>query len=86
MTDLPLSLCPGAGIHVFNGDPIGSLPNNGLVVSHDPGSGYRFRFSCRSDSVIRRAGQLIGLNGSTIARNIFLDIDHPQSGGEYCWC
>ena len=56
----------GAGIHVFDGNPRGPLPNNGLVISDTRDNyGYRFRFVCRSDSMLETVGKLVGLDGST---------------------
>ena len=66
----------GAGIFVFNGEPSGSAPNNGLVVSVDRGSGFNLRIFCRSDSLVENIGELIGLDGSTVASNNFLSVHH----------
>ena len=72
----------GAGVHVFNGATTGSQPNNGLVVSANPGSGRRIRFFCRSDSLIRNVGELIGLDGNTFSGNDYLVFEPPGNGGE----
>jgi len=72
----------GAGFHVFNGANTGGQPNNGLVVSANPGSGRRFRFFCRSDSLTRNVGELIGLDGNTFSGNDYLAFETPAFGGE----
>ena len=72
----------GAGFHVFNGANAGSQPNNGLVVSNDPGSGFRIRFFCRSDSLTFNVGELFGLDGNTFSGNDYLAINNPANGGE----
>ena len=73
----------GAGIHVFRGAIFtGSQPNNGLVVSDDPGSGFRIRFYCRSDSLMFNIGELIGLDGTTFTGNDYLVFEPPEDGGE----
>ena len=72
----------GAGFHVFNGANRGSQPNNGLVVSANPGSGRRIRFFCRSDSLTRNVGELIGLDGNTFSGNDYLAIDTLANDGE----
>ena len=60
----------GAGIHVFRGastGDLGSLPNNGIVISLGTASiGFYFRFFCRSDSMMRNVGVLIGPDGTTV--------------------
>ena len=72
----------GAGIHVFDVASIGSQPNNGLAVFANPERGFRIRFFCRSDSLTRNVGELIGLDGNTFSGNDYLAIQTPQSGGE----
>ena len=72
----------GAGFHVFNGANTGSQPNNGLVVSANPESGFRIRFFCRSDSLMRYVGELIGLDGNTFSGNDYLAIETTGNGGE----
>ena len=68
-------------MHVFSGTPSVSLPDNGLVVSDNPGSGNRLRFFCRSDSMSENVGQLIGLDGNTaITSNSFFAIARQQPG------
>ena len=72
----------GAGFHVFDGTNTGSQPNNGLVVSANPESGRRIRFFCRSDSLMRYVGELIGLDGNTFTGNDYLAFNTPANGGE----
>ena len=72
----PLSIYAGSGIHVFQGWPRGSLPNNGLVIANDS-KDYHMRFFCRSNSLNTPAGLLIGLN-VTVGNP--LSISHPQPG------
>ena len=72
----------GAGIHVFHGASIGSQPNNGLAIFANREYGFRIRFFCRSDSLTRNVGELIGLDGSTFSGNDYLAFDTPHSGGE----
>ena len=68
-------------MHVFSGSPSGNLPDNGLVVSDNPGSGRRLRFFCRSDSMSENVGQLIGLDGMTaITSSSFFQIAREQPG------
>ena len=69
-----------AGVHVFTGTPSVSLPDNGLVVSDNPGSGRRLRFFCRSDSMSENVGQLIGLDGTAITSSGFFAIARQQPG------
>ena len=69
----------GAGIHVFNGFSIGSQPNNGLVVP--PNRNHHF-FVCRSDSLTRNVGELIGPDGNPFPGNSYLVFDTPRNGGE----
>ena len=72
----------GAGFYVFIGPNVGSQPNNGLVVSADPESGRRFRFFCRSNSLSRSVGELIGIDGNTFSGNDYLAFETPGNGGE----
>ena len=72
----------GAGIHVFNGASIGSQPNNGLAIFANPEKGFRIRFFCRSDSLTRNVGELIGLDGNTFPGNDYLAIQTTVLGGE----
>ena len=72
----------GGGFHVFNGANAGSQPNNGLVVSLNLESGRRLRFFCRSDSLTRNIGELIGLDGNTFSGNDYLAFETPTFGGE----
>ena len=74
----------GSGIHVFNGaPPIGSQPNNGLVISLDVTTGRRFRFFCRSDSLTLNVGELIGLDDNVITTSTdFIGFETPTNGGE----
>ena len=72
--------CTDAGVHVFAGTPSTSLPANGLIVSDNPGSGFRLRFSCRSDSMSGNVGQLIGLDGTTITSSSFFQIARGRPG------
>ena len=73
--------CTDAGVHIFTGTPSGNLPDNGLVVSDNPGSGRRLRFFCRSDSMSEDVGQLIGLDGTTpITSSSFFAIARQQPG------
>ena len=72
----------GAGIHVFNGVPPGSLPNNGLV-SLDPNHPiFRLRLFCRSDSMMENVGLFIGLdeNPITTHNSTFFEISKLQPG------
>ena len=67
----------GVGIAVFTGagpGVTGTQPYNGLVISYNPGSGTRFRFGCRSNSLTVGVGDLVGLDDSPIddeASNFF---------------
>ena len=72
----------GAGIHVFNGVPKGSFPNNSLVSVNATDTQFRLRLFCRSDSVRDNVGKLIGLDGNPIDShsNSFFNISHPQPG------
>ena len=72
----------GAGIHVFNGVPKGSFPNNSLVSVNATDTQFHFRLFCRSDSMREDVGMFIGLNGNTIDshNNSFFDISHPNPG------
>ena len=70
----------GSGVQLFRGSPRGSLPNNGLAISENPGSGFRLRIYCRSDSMSENVGQFIGLNGNALTSNSFFAIARPQPG------
>ena len=72
----------GAGFHVFKGVNTGSQPNNGLAISNDAGTLFRIRFFCRSDSLTRNVGELIGLDGNTFTGNDYLVFETPTNGGE----
>ena len=73
----------GVGIAVFTPDT-GTMPNNGLVISTNPGSGRRFFFECRSNSLTVGVGEFIGLNGSPIVDedNDFFRFRDTDRGGE----
>ena len=64
------------------------MPNNGLVISTNPGSGSssgtrRFFFECRSNSLTVGVGDFIGLNGSPIVGdNDFFRFRPTERGGE----
>ena len=77
-----ISIFTGAGFHVFNGANAGSQPNNGLAILNDAGSGFRIHFFCRSDSLARNVGELIGPDGNTFSGNDYLAINTPVNGGE----
>ena len=70
----------GSGIQLFRGSPRGSLPNNGLAISENPGSGFRLRIYCRSDSMSENVGQFIGLNEIALTSNSVFAIARPQHG------
>ena len=71
------------GIFVFDGSgETGTQPNNGLVISRDPGGGRRFRFFCRSNSLTLGVGELIGLDESPVAPGSFFGFPTPDNGGE----
>ena len=77
----------GAGIHVFNGiAPIGSQPNNGLVRPIVTASTIpdllRLRFFCRTDSMVRNLGELIGLEGTAITSTDVFEINTNRICGE----
>ena len=68
---------------VFHGfGETGAHPNNGLVISNDPGSGFRFRFFCRSNSSTRGVGELIGLDESPVTDGSIFGLPTPVNGGE----
>ena len=73
---------PGAGIHVFNGVPTGSLPNNGLVSLHPSHQTFSLRLFCRSDSMMESVGLFIGLDGIPVAthNSTFFEISNLQPG------
>ena len=80
-----LFLPAGVGIAVFAGSGMtGTMPNNGLVISTNPGSGIRFFFECRSNSSTVGVGEFIGLNGSPIVdeTNNFFRFRDTVRGGE----
>ena len=68
------SLFTGAGVNVFWGSPRGNLLNNGLVIFESPGSGYRLRIFCRSDSRSRNVGELIGPSGRALTGDNFFAV------------
>ena len=70
----------GAGIQLFDGNQSYNLPNNGIAGLHNPGSGFRLRIFCGSDSMQENVGQFIGLNGIAITGNSFFAIAHPRPG------
>ena len=70
----------GAGIHIFDGLPRGSVPNNGLVVGDDSNSRFRIRAFCRSDSMMNNVGKLIGPEGNNIRTSDPFDNSNPQPG------
>ena len=73
----------GAGIHVFQGIPRGSLPNNGLVSFLDRQSkntGLHLRLFCRSDSMTGNVGNLTGLIGTTVNSGSPFNISRPLPG------
>ena len=43
-------------------------------------SDFRFRFVCRSDSMVENTGTLIGLDGTVITTGSVFTIAHPQLG------
>ena len=67
-------------MHVFQGSRTGNLPSNGLVVSDNPGSEFRLRIFCRSDSMSENVGQLIGLDSANTSSNNFFAIGRQQPG------
>ena len=67
-----------AGVQLFRGSPRGSLLNNDLAVCDSPGSGFRLRIFCRSDSRSRNVGQLIGPSGEAVSSGNFFDIGHAR--------
>ena len=74
----------GAGIFVFVGaGEIGTQPNNGLVISTNSGSGFRFRFFCRSDTPTVGVGELFGLDGNPIIDSNFFVFQETTIGGEF---
>ena len=73
----------GAGIFVFTGSgETGAQPNNGLVISRNPVIGQRFRFFCRSNSMTRHVGELIGLDESPVTAGSTFEFPTPRNGGE----
>ena len=75
-----LSFMAGAGIHIFNGVPTGSMPNHGLVVSADPVSGFRLRILCGSDSMMENVGTILGRRGNIYTGDEAFVIDSSQPG------
>ena len=62
----------------------GVQPNNGLVISNNPGRGYHFRFFCRSDNTTLGVGELLGLDGNPITDGSnFFGFEDSQIGGEF---
>ena len=49
---------------------------------NDAGSGFCIRFFCRSDSLTRNVGELIGLDENTFSGNDYLAFEPPLNGGE----
>ena len=72
----------GAGIHISNGVPKGSFPNNSLVSLNAMDAKFRLKLLCRSDSMREDVGKLIGLDGNPIVTHSvsFLNVSHPQPG------
>ena len=70
----------GYGIHIFDGTPDGSLPNNALVTLDSTSTPNTLRLFCRSDSMMEDVGVLIGLGGTAIGDTSFFDIENPQAG------
>ena len=74
----------GAGIHVFNGastGDLGSLPDNGIVISLGTARPeFYFRFFCRSDSMMRNVGVLIGPDETTVTTGDVFKITQHQPG------
>ena len=68
-----------AGMQLFRGSPRGNLPSNGLAITDNPGSGFRLRIFCRSDSMFENVGWFIGPNGN-VTSNDFFAIARPQPG------
>ena len=61
----------------------GPMPNNGLVISTNPGSGRRFFFECRSNSLTVGVGDFIGLDVSPIVGDTdFFRFRDTDRGGE----
>ena len=72
----------GVGITVFTPSQ-GTQPNNGLVISTNPGSGRRFFFECRSNSLTVGVGDFIGLDDNPIGEdNDFFRFRPTDRGGE----
>ena len=75
------AISAGAGIHVSVGGPIGSLPNNGMVIMpSSTRSRLRFVFLCLSDSMMSNVGMLIGANGATVTTGNVFSISTSQPG------
>ena len=52
------------------------------MISNNPGSGQRFRFFCRSNSLTIGVGELIGSDGSPVITSSFFGFQTPTNGGE----
>ena len=59
---------------------MGSLSNNGVIISSNTDPQYHFRFFCRSDSLKGNVGTLIGPNGCNVTTNGVFNITNPQPG------
>ena len=51
------------------------------MISIPPGTGQRFRFVCRSNSLTIGVGELIGLDDSPVIANNFFEFPTPLVGG-----
>ena len=80
MITIVFAIYAGAGTHIFHGISVGSLPNNGIVIAVASTVGFRFYFSCRSDSMTRNVGILIGPDGTTVTTDDIFGIVHPLPG------
>ena len=69
-----------AGIHVFRGMPSGAFSNNNLVTLTSMDIKFRLQLFCRSDSMMKNVGKLIGLDGSPIVSSNFFEISNSQPG------
>ena len=72
----------GAGIHVFKGNPEGSLPNNGIVRFLNVSEGFRLHFFCSSfESEMNQVVNLRGLKNLAIGPSIKLfTLSNSQPG------
>ena len=60
---------------------MGSMPNNGLVVSVDPeNNGTRLHLLCASDSMAEGVGTLVGVGGRNFNGGNFFTLDNSQPG------